>query len=237
MGRLKKLFTPRQIMFMDMQGRQSTRRLLLRPGIWLIALIALLAAACVAGWFGGRYIGGHDPGLSTDLMLHNQITDLRAKLAESETTLQLRENEMQGVRAELEEKRTGMQSLQEQVNLYKNVMEAGNKARGVRILRSDVAWKDSQTLTYDILLVRGGTYRWGAKGHIRITVSGDGHEAILNLGKGGEKLPYRLETHTFLRGNVSWPHDWRPQRLVVDCLDPHGKVIDSKEIALNGDNA
>jgi len=223
---------------MDAHGQQSTRRLLLRPGAWLLALIALLAVMHIVGWYGGLYLNGHNPKQNGDLMLHNQITDLRAKLAESEATLQLRENEMQGIKAELEEKRMGMQSLQEQVNLYENVMEAGNKARGVRILRSDVAWKDSQTLSYDILLVRGGTYRWGAKGHIQATASDDeGHSLILRLGKDGEKLPYRLETHTFLRGSIAWPHDWRPQRLEIDCLDSHGKVIDSKEIALNGDNA
>jgi len=222
---------------MDMRGQQSTRRLLVRPGNWFLALIALIAAMYIAGWFGGRYLDGYHEQPDANLVLHNQIADLRAKLAEAETTLQLRENEMQSVKTELEEKRAGIQSLQEQVDLYENVMEAGNKTRGVRILQADIEWSDKQTINYNILLVRGGTYRWGAIGHIQVTASDDtGHTLLLQLDKDGEKLPYRLETHTFLRGSIAWLHDWQPQRLVIDCLDSRGKTIDTKEIDLNGDN-
>ena len=48
------------------------------------------------------------------------------------------------------------------------------------------------------------------------------------------ELPFRIETHTFLRGSAKWEQEWRPDKILLTVFNHRGKELLQTEILLEG---
>ena len=67
-----------------------------------------------------------------------------------------------------------------------------------------------------------------------IAQSPEGEKVTLQLNKQLTRLPFRIETHTFLRGLVQWDYDWFPEKLQATVFNYKGKELLQMELLIEG---
>lgn len=231
--RLKNTFIrPRQLILLDTHGSKPSRSINIR----LITLIGVLVTLLVATMIAGMMIstGEHTGIVPRHLQLQREYEQLQADLAESLALYELQSKEMDVVKSEMLKVQASKDELQQRVKRYESILEA-RKAAGVQLINSDVSWSADGSLQYDFTLVKGGSYPRFVAGSLVITVqSPEGESIELPLGKESSRLPFRVETHTFLRGYAEWNQEWRPEKLNVSAFDQRGKELFQTEISVDG---
>lgn len=228
------LIRPRQITVMDPLSGQRARHMQIRLITFLVVITVLLAGAA---FLGHRLIVPQTTGeaiLPQYMQLQREHKRLQDKLAETEATLELKNEQFDALKKTLDGQRTDMEQLKQRVAMYDSILDA-SKTGKTRILQAQATWQDGDVLTYDIVLVKGGTYPHYANGKLRIYVSDDsGHKQLLALGRKTAELPYRMESHTFLHGSLKWKQTWRPNHMQIIRINRHGSEGDQVEIAIEG---
>lgn len=220
-------------MLLDGQGSKSARNFRLRP----LSVMAVTMICLIAAFLGGVFFKPHN-GLS--LMpqytrLQNERQLLKDKLAEANAVLSLKDEQIDGMQAEISKQRETNEGLAKRVHMFETILEA-RKGSGVHILNARANWQGDLVLAYSMTLVKGGNYPRRASGAVRLTAYGPGGEqALLTLNNEQTDLPYRMETHTFLQGTVIWTEDWRPNRLIAVIYDTRGREKGQTEITITGD--
>ena len=217
---------------MDPYGNRAVRRFNMSLGrLSFIILIIMLGTASLTYLLLPK---GPPPPSTSYFQLQRLHQETQGKLAEAEGVLALKNEQISGLKTELQKKERQTEDLKQRINAYESILEA-RKSSGVHILRARAIWKSPKLLDYDIVLVKGGNYPRRVSGSLRITArSQDGHELMLELGKDAPELPYLVETHIFLHGSYEWNQDWRPDHLSIIRLNHKGENRDQMEIEIQG---
>ncbi len=200
-------------------------------GMLFIILMLTLGGGALT-WF---FAPAKFPALSSRYdQLQRLNRDIRGKLTETQADLALRDEQISGLKSELKAIQQQIEPMKRRIHAYESILEA-RKSSGVHILRARANWEDRHRIAYDIVLVKGGNYPRSVIGSLRITARDSGGRAMeMHLGKNAPELPYRMETHTFLRGDFPWNRNWRPDHLLIDRLNQRGQEREQTEIEIQG---
>jgi len=226
---IKKLCQPFQVMVLEPQGKKTVRRFDISIGRILFFVLILLLGSSSLTWFYAPKNTSPLPSLYYQLQRSNH--DTRAKLAEAEGELSLKNAQINALKTELKKEQRHADSLTQHMRVYESILEA-RKSGGIRILQARASFRNS-LITYDIVVVKSGNYPRRISGSLRLIArSSDGKESTLHLGKEAQELPYHMETHTFLHGSYVWNQDWRPTHLLIIHLNRQGKEREKTEIEI-----
>jgi len=220
-------------MVIDGKGSKAARHFRLRPATITVAALLGLLAAFMAGVFFGP---GHGlMPMPQYARLQNDYQLLQDKLTEANAMLSLKDEQIDGMQAEIGKQREINEGLSERVHMFETILEA-RKTSGVHVLHARAYWQGKNVLAYSMTLVKGGNYPRRATGTVQLTAFGpDGEEVLLPLDNEQTELPYRMETHTFLQGTVNWAETWRPNRLMATIYDTRGREKARAAITITGD--
>lgn len=224
---------PRQLILLDSHGKNPSRSINIRLATLLGTIASLLLAALITG----IVIAPNDQGASIipqHLQLQRLYDQTQADLAESHAANELQARQLEGLKAELLKLQGENDDLLKRVQMLESILEA-RKSAGVQLINSDAKWLADGELGYDFTLVKGGSYPRYVSGKLLVTaLSPEGEQVQLQLGKDSPQLPFRVETHTFLRGHAKWDYDWRPTKLGVSAVDHRGRELFQTEISVDG---
>lgn len=225
------LLKPYQVMVLEPKGGQTVRHLRVNRG--RIITIALILGGLTA-WLAWYFTPPQTMALSARYYQQKQQNhDLRNQLATFEGELAVANEQIDGLKNELLASRQQNEEIQKSRNIYESILEA-RKSSGVRILRASASMEDGKKITYSIVLVKGGNYPRSVSGAVRLTAYGnDGQELVLKADPKTKNIPYRMDTHAFLEGKVTWLSDWQPIKLQIMRLNYQGDERDQVMIDLN----
>ena len=232
--RLYRLFIePRQVMMLDAQSGKPARNFRLRPISFIIAFLLTVAACTILG-IQLNQADGNRSLLPQHLQLQRQHEQLLEQLAEANANNELKDQQLetlqQGVSTQLEQ----VSELSQRLHMLESILEA-RKATGVQLLETTASWLGDDSIRYNFTLVKGGSYPRRISGSIELTAqSPEGEKVTLQLDKQLTKLPFRIETHTFLRGQAKWDYDWFPEKLQVTVFNHRGKELLEMELLIDG---
>ena len=232
--RLKKmLIEPRQIMLLDSHGRKQTRSLKVRPiSIMLVFLVTFL----VAFLLGYRFMPGTNMQslVPQHIQLQRQYDQLRSELAEVNALNDLKKQQLESIKQELLAQQSNNNELNQRLRMFESILEA-RKANGLQLLNADAKWADKGSFQYNLTLVKGGNYPRYLSGNVKMTAQSPESTTVeIELENQKTELPFRIETHTFLRGLAKWNHEWRPNKILVTIFNHRGKELLKTEISLEG---
>ncbi len=232
--RITNLFIkPRQIIILDGQSRKAARNLNLRP---LSVILSLLGMLLLAFFSGTQFTSdSHVRNLVPQhLQLQRQYDRLHKRIAEADALNELKEQQIESLQHELLAQQRDITELSERLRMFESILEA-RKSTGIQLLNAEVRWSGKDTLHYRLTLVKGGNYPRYLSGSLALTArSPENEEIMLPLGKQPPRLPFRMETHTFLNGLATWEYDWYPDKLLAIVFDRKGKELLQKEISVEG---
>ncbi len=234
--RLKNLFIrPHHLMLVDVEGGKPTRNIKVR----LISLILSCVAFVVLGLILGISLYKDNRAenlIPQHIQLQYQHNQLQSELAEVTALNDLSQQQLETQKQLLLEEREKNEELSGRLRVLESILEA-RKATGVQLLSTEMKWVNKTTMHYNLTLVKGGNYPRRVSGHIVISAQSPDSETIeLKLGKNNAKLPFRVETHTFLRGLVTWENEWRPEKLQIAVFDYRGKMLLQTEVSIEGES-
>jgi len=228
---LHKLFMRYQLMLLEPQGGKTVRNMQVNlAGLLALILIISLASAALV-W---HFLPARSETLNARFyQLQQQNHSMQNTIATLKADAALSKEQNDGLKHALLTGRQDREALQKRLNVYASILEA-RKSAGVRILRATARMQDKSTLSYSLVLVKGGNYPRHVSGSVRIIAFGShGEKQLLQLGKKNAELPYKMDTHIFLEGSIPWSADWQPVRLQVTRLNYQGAERDKVEIKLN----
>ena len=220
-------------MMLDSHGRKPTKNLKIRPvsifvTILVIALIAFIAGSQL----------NSDSGIQSlvpkHMQLQRQYEKLHSELAESRALHDLKEQQLESIKQELLAQQSLNSELSQRLRMLESILEA-RKAGGLQLLSAEAKWSDKETIQYNLTLVKGGNYPRYISGYLKLTTLSPESEAVeIELKSQKTRLPFRTETHTFLRGSAKWEHDWQPEKITATLFNSRGKELLQHEIILEG---
>ncbi len=231
------LFQPRQIMIMDTAATGRPYRFHLR----LVTVITIILLVAALGVWGGYIISSHDyfrladKEIRMQLAQRMQIRRYENQLAEASSELVLRQSQIESLKKDMRSQHKQAEQLKQRLQMFESIL-AAQKTAGIHILKAEANWQKGERLTFRLVLVKGGSFPRRVSGSIRLTARGpNGQAFVLPLGKKASELPYQMETHTFLRGNLAWTRDWIPNRILVSRLNRKGVIREEIEIPIEGE--
>jgi len=224
-------------MIVDATAAGRPRRLRLRP---ITAIIMILILPGLGAWAGYR-ISSHDYFRLADeeeharLAQRMQLRRYENQLAEAGSELALRQSQIESLKQEMQVQHEQAEQLKQRLHMFESIL-AAQKEADTHILKAEAEWQNGNMLTYRLILVKGGSFPRRVSGSIRLTARGpDGRAWVLPLGEKVNELPYRMETHTFLHGNLAWTRNWIPDRILVSRLNRKGAIREEIEIPIRGE--
>jgi len=224
---------PRQLILLDSHGEKPARSFNVR----LISLIAIFVVVVAAAFISGVFSSPAGNGqllIPQHLQLQRQYDQLQSELAEANAMSDLKGRQLESLKDELLKQQEQNGELSQRLLMLEHILEA-RKASGIQLIKAKAQWMAADSLHYDFTLVKGGSYPRFISGSVLLSAqSPDGETVEINLGKQSPRLPFRIETHTFLRGLASWEHDWHPDKLLVTVQGRRNKELLQMEISVDG---
>ena len=228
------LIRPRQLILLDSHGGKPAKSLTIRIFVVFLVFLGIIAAAYVAGLSTSSSTGSFRSLVPQHMQLQRQHDQLVSELAEAKALIEMKERQLESTRQELTAQQEGNSELSQRLRMFESILEA-RKSSGLQMLNSDAAWDGKSSIRYNLTLVKGGNYPRHISGYITLTAQSPESEATeIMLTKEESRLPFRVETHTFLRGLADWEHDWYPDKVVVTVFDNRGKELLQTEILVEG---
>ncbi|MES0370723.1 MAG: hypothetical protein ABUK11_00455 [Mariprofundaceae bacterium] len=224
---------PRQIMLLDSQSGKPARNI--KVSFMSIVLIFLGIIAAIF-FMGTQSVSTNSTQslIPQHVQLQRQYDQLHSGLAEANALNDLKERQLESLKQELFAQQEHNSELSNRLRMFESILEA-RKATGVKLLNAEATWIGKDSIHYNLTLVKGGSYPRRISGSISLTAISPEAEIIeISLGKQKSRLPFRIETHTFLRGSADWEYDWHPDKLLAVVFDRKGKELLQMEIAVKG---
>ncbi|MDT8377031.1 MAG: hypothetical protein RQ867_09910 [Mariprofundaceae bacterium] len=172
--------------------------------------------------------------LPQNLQLQRQHEQLLERFAEANANNELKDQQLETLQQEMATQQEQISELSRHLRMLENILEA-RKATGVQLLEASASWTGDDSIRYNFTLVKGGSYPRWVSGSITLTAqSPEGEKVTLPLNKQLTELPFRIETHTFLRGLAQWNYDWFPESLQVTVFNHKGAELLQTELSIEG---
>jgi len=200
------IFKPKQIMIIDADSRKAARNWSVRPiTLLLLPFVFIITGALI----GNHYLPNH---IASNIMpqytkLQNKFNHLHDKLAASEASNEVKQAQIISLKGIINQQQTSIDQINKRVHTFESILEA-RKSQGTKLIKSSIKAIDSQSFAFAITLVKGGNYPRRLRGSIHfITRDANGKQVQLLFKNRHNTLPFRIETHIFLQGQVYWPEN------------------------------
>ena len=225
---------PRQFMIVDAQSGKPARNLAVRPISLIVAFLITVVASALLGTQ-LNHSGKERSLLPQYLQLQRLHEQQLEKLSEANANLELKDQQLDTLQKEMSDQQEHLSGLSKRLRMLESILEA-RKTTGVQLLEAGASWVDNSSIRYQFTLVKGGSYpRWASGSLALFAQSPDGEKVTLELEKQLLKLPFRMETHTFMRGLAQWNHDWFPEKLQAIIYNHKGKELLQMELPIEGE--
>jgi len=200
------LFKAKQIMVVDANSRKAARNWSIRPiTLWITPLIFIAIGAAF-----GSYNLSKDPTVKVfpqDIQSQKQIETLRNELSNSEANNDVKQAQILSLEEAIKEQQEAISKSNKRLHVFESIL-AARKNKGVKILKASVKHITPKKLAFSITLVKGGNYPRHISGHIKfLTQDKHGKTIRLHFENKQTTLPFRMETHIFLQGQLYWTDD------------------------------
>jgi len=227
-------FKTRQIMIIDAQSGKPARNIRLRPISFILAILLTVGSSTLLGMQFNRSDSNRSL-LPQHLQLQRQHEQLLEKIAEANANNELKDQQLETLQQEMAAQQENLSVLSQRLHMLESILEA-RKNSGIQLLEASASWIESDSIRYSFTLVKGGSYPRHVSGSIALIAHGpEGEKVTLQLNKQLTKLPFRMETHTFLRGLAQWDFDWLPEKLQATVFNHQGKELLQMEFPIKGE--
>lgn len=224
---------PRQLILLDAQSGKPARNLKVRL-IYFIPVFLLIAGSFTFLGMQFDHPDGNKSLLPQYLQLQRQHEQLQQRLAEANANNELKDQQLETLQQEMTAELQRASEPSQRLRMLENILQA-RKATGVQLLDASVTWIGNSSIRYNFTLVKGGSYpRWVSGSVALVAQSPAGEKVTLQLNKQLGRLPFRIETHTFLRGLAPWDYDWFPEKLQATVFNHQGKELLQMELSIQG---
>jgi hypothetical protein len=233
--RLYQIFIkPRQLILLDAQSGKPARNLRLRPISFILVFLLIAGSFTFLGMQINRSDGNYSL-LPQHLQLQRQHELLLERLAEASANNELKDQQLETLQQEITTQQQQASEPSQRLRMLESILEA-RKATGVQLLEASASWSGNNSIRYNFTLVKGGNYpRWVSGSMALVAQSPEGEKVTLQLNEQLTRLPFRIETHTFLRGLAQWNYDWFPEKLQATVFNRKGKELLQIELSIEGE--
>ncbi len=197
-------FKPKQIMVVDSDSRKAAKNWSVRPiTLWLIPLTLIMLGALA----GSYYLPNKSTSniLPQHLQLQKKFAHLHDQLASSEANNEVKQAQILSLEDMIKQQQATIDKTNGRLHIFESILEA-RKNRGTKLLKASIKSISSESFVFSITLVKGGNYPRRLRGSIRFVTQDKQGENVRLLFKGTQStLPFRIETHIFLQGQLYWP--------------------------------
>jgi len=195
-------FKPKQWMMVEAGNGRPTKNLHIRPStLFLIPTLSLLL---------GLMLNTSDAPLqkkNNDIegmlqKLQQQVSSVRTQLLSSHTENTLKQAQIDSLKKILQQQQGDISHLQQRIQVFNSLLQA-RKGHHVQIIQSTLQFISPHSLLFHVTLVKGGNYPRHISGSLQFVYhDAQGHSYPLHFKNGKEKLPYKMETHIFVQGEI-----------------------------------
>ncbi|MDQ6955292.1 MAG: hypothetical protein Q9M20_07595 [Mariprofundaceae bacterium] len=222
------LFKARQVMVVDASSRKAARNWSIRPITFWLTPIILIAAGIL---FDHYYLTEKTSVkvYSQDIQLQKQLQQLRNERTAIEANNDVKQAHIHSLEGVIKKQQESIAKSNERLRGLESILEA-RKNKGTKVLKASITQVTPKVLNFSLTLVKGGNYPRYSRGKIRfITQNKHGNNVRLHFENEQTTLPFRMETHIFLQGQLYWADDAdKPEHLgdiTVIISDLKGKKI------------
>jgi len=231
----------RQIMIIDHKTHKATRNRRFYPMIfWPVVLLLLLALASTFFIAGNYYkpFWQQQDIRPQYMQLQRLYQDVRVQINDTVTQLGIRDEQVNMLNEEIKAQQNKVGQLEERLHLYDSLLIA-RKGEKLQILQFKVKTVSDKVFELELALVRGGTTPHWVSGWLKFfALNNKGKKIPLLLSNSKYKLPYRIESHTFLHQTARWLQSSPAGETVyAHVYNSKGKLLLEKSFSLDdGEN-
>jgi len=192
--------SPKQFMIVEASNAHPAKNIHIRPiTILLIPAITLL--------LGMLFSDNNTPPKNNDMeiiqhKLQQQFSSIRAQLVASHAENSLKQAQIESLKKILTQQQGDISGLQQRIQVFNSILTA-RKGHHVQIIQSTLQTTSPHSLFFHVTLVKGGNYPRHIQGYLKfIYHDAEGNAHVLRFQDEKEKLPYQMETHTFVQGEI-----------------------------------
>jgi len=222
------VFKPKQVMIIDADSKKAARNWSIRPITMLLIPLLLLIIGATAGsyYLPKQPTSKAQPQL---IQLQNKFEHLHDQLASSEANNEVKQAQIFSLEDIIKQQQGTIDKSNRRLHVFESILEA-RKSQGTKLLRASIKHIDSESFSFNITLVKGGNYPRRLRGSIRFVTQDKQGENVRLLLKGTQRtLPFRIETHIFLQGQLHWPENTaKPEHMsniIAIVSDSKGKEL------------
>lgn len=200
------IFKPKQIMIVDTGSRKAAKNWSIRPITVAFTLLTFIAIGALLGHY-------YQPNKPTSNILlqpiqpQKNVDYLQDQLATSEANNEVKQAQILGLKDIIKQQQTTIGKANARLRVFESILEA-RKNHGTKLLKASIKPINSKSFAFSITLVKGGNYPRRLRGSIHfITQNKQGENVRLLFKKTQSTLPFRMETHIFLQGQLYWPEN------------------------------
>jgi len=222
------IFKPKQIMVVDADSRKPARNWSIRPiTLGLLPLTFIIIGALASNYYLPKQ--STSKMLPQHIQLQNKFDHLHDQLATSEANNEVKQAQILSLKDIIKEQQTTIDKSNRRLHVFESILEA-RKSRGTKLLKASIKYINAQSFAFSITLVKGGNYPRRLRGSIRfITQDKQGENIRLLFQNAQSTLPFRIETHIFLQGQLYWPENTaKPEHMsniIAIVSDSKGKEL------------
>ncbi|MDQ6973917.1 MAG: hypothetical protein Q9M10_03455 [Mariprofundaceae bacterium] len=197
-------FKPKQVMVVEAGNGRPAKNIHIRPiTILIIPTISLLIGMMFK--FNDHDTPSTQKNNGIEVSLHklqNQFFSVRTELLASQATTALKEAQIDALKDMLQQQQEDISRLQQRIQVFNSILQA-RKGQHVQIIQASLQSLSPHRLFFHVTLVKGGNYPRHIQGRLQfIYHDAHGSSYPLYFKNGKEKLPYQMETHTFVQGEI-----------------------------------
>ncbi|NWF38001.1 hypothetical protein F3F96_02455 [Mariprofundus sp. NF] len=151
--------------------------------------------------------------------LQHQQSLLSQQNSKVEAQLSLRDAQIDAMKQQQKQIEHEKLAMQKRLDMFNDVL-AARKNKGLHMLKPTAYWKQSDQISYSLILVKGQNFPRWQKGELSFSVlNPEGEELPLRSPKGREKYKFDMTTQQFVSGSLVWTESWQPENLIITIAD------------------
>jgi len=222
------IFKPKQIMVVDADSRKPAKNWSVRPvTLALIPITFFIIGALASSHYLPNKVASNI--LPQHIQLQNKFNHLHDQLASSEANNEVKQAKIISLEAVIKQQQGSIDKTNKRLHVFESILEA-RKSRGTKLIKASIKSIDSKSFAFSITLVKGGNYPRRLRASIHfITQDTKGKRIRLLFKNKQSTLPFRMETHIFLQGQLYWPENTaKPEHvnsIIAIVSDSKGKEL------------
>lgn len=151
--------------------------------------------------------------------LQHQQSLLTQKNSKVEAQLSLRDAQIHAMKQQQKQLEHENMTMRKRLDMFDDVL-AARKKKGLHLLKPSAYWKQSDLISYSLILVKGQNFPRWQKGELSFAViNPQGEKLALRSPKGREKYKFDMTTQQFVSGSLVWAESWQPENLIITVVD------------------